>query len=80
MQHLVIKAQIIEAHHQVRALQFPDKIVHLRFTVDFVFTARRAERHAHAHAHLGNVAPAAHLVGGFLRLKIEINDVFCHKF
>ena len=54
------------------------QVVHLFLAVNFVIAARGAERHADAHAHFGNVAPAADFLGGLLRFQIEINNVLCH--
>ena len=78
VQDLVIEPQVVETDDEVGALQFVDQVVHLRLAVDFVFAARRAVGHAHAHAHLGNVAPAANFLGGLLRFQIEINQVLGH--
>jgi hypothetical protein len=39
VQHLVIEPQIVEAHHQIGALQFGDEIVDLRSRRKSVFAA-----------------------------------------
>ena len=63
-------------HDQTGALQVRQQIVDLFLAVNIVIAARGAERHADAHAHAGDVVPAAHLLGGFLGFQIEIDDVF----
>jgi len=78
VQHFVIEAQIVETDDEVCALQFLEQRVHLRFAVNFVFARRAAARHGDTHAHLGNVAPTAHFIGGLLRFEIKINNVLCH--
>ena len=78
VQHLVIESQIIEAHHEIGALQVGDQVIHLLLAVYFIFAGSSAVSHAHAHAHLGNVAPAAYFLGGFLRFQVEIDDVLGH--
>lgn len=79
VQHFVVKTQIVETDDQIRALQFRDQIADGFFVENFVFAARRAVSHADAHAHFGNVVPAADFISGFLRFQIEIDDVFGHN-
>ena len=78
VQHFVIEPQIVETNDEIGALQFVDEVIYLRFAVDFIFAARGAVSHADAHAHLGNVAPAADFIGGLLRFEIEVNNVLGH--
>jgi hypothetical protein len=76
VQHFVVKPQIVEADDHVGALQFPEQIVDLRFAENFIFARQTAARHADAHLHLRNIAPAADFIRRLLRFQIEINNVF----
>jgi hypothetical protein len=76
VQHFVIEPQNVETDDEIGALQILEEAVHLFLAVNCVIAAPGAERHADAHAHAIDVAPAAHFLGGLLRFEIEINNVF----
>ena len=80
VQHLIIEAQVIEAHHQIRPHQLLDEIIDLFFLIDAVITTGRAVSHADAHPHIADIVPAADLIGGFLRFQVKVNDVLHGSF
>ena len=76
MEHFVIESQIVEANHQVGALQFGDKIVYLLFAINPVVASRRVVGDADAHPHAADLVPSADFVRRLLSFQIKIDKVF----
>jgi hypothetical protein len=62
---------VVEAHDEVRPLEFLEQVVHLALGVDAVAAACRRIGHAEAHPHVTDLVPAADLVGRLLGFEVE---------
>ncbi len=78
MQDFVIEPQIVETHDKVGALEVVDEVIHGFFVIDLILVIGGAVGDADAHAHFGNVVPAADFIGGALGLQVKIKDVLGH--